>query len=103
MATAIKHSDPKPLPAPNADFYHFYELLSDKERKVLADVRTSMETKVQPIINDYWIRDEFPFELLPEFKKLGYAGIGIDGYGCYGGSQTLFGRVPLDRGGGGPL
>src|SRR5262245_49108501 len=88
--TTHKPGSPKPLPTPDGDFYHFKELLSEDERKVLDDVRTFMETKVQPIINDYWLRDEFPFELIPEFKKLGYAGVGIDGYGCYGGTQLLF-------------
>jgi alkylation response protein AidB-like acyl-CoA dehydrogenase len=90
-----KH-EPKPLPAVDSDFYHFRELLSEDEQKVLRDVREFMETKVQPIINDYWLRDEFPFELIPEFKKLGYAGVGIDGHGCYGGTQLLFGAIAME-------
>jgi glutaryl-CoA dehydrogenase len=47
MATALKHSEPRPLPAPNSDFYQFAELLSDEERKVLADVRTFTKRNTQ--------------------------------------------------------
>jgi len=30
-----------------------------------------MEEKVAPIINDYWMRDEFPFDVLPAMSDLG--------------------------------
>ena len=55
-----------------------------------------METKVQPIINNYWSDDAFPFELLPSFKELGIGGLGFEGYGCAGGSQKLFGFVAME-------
>ena len=55
-----------------------------------------METKVAPIINKYWADDAFPFELLPAFKELGIGGLGIQGYGCAGGSQKLFGFVAME-------
>ena len=59
-------------------------------------VRDYMETKVQPIINKYWVEDSFPFELLPSFKELGIAGLGIHGYGCPGGSPLLVGLIAMD-------
>src|SRR5262245_31848920 len=55
-----------------------------------------MEAKVQPIINKYWVADSFPFELLPSFKELGIAGLGINGYGCPGGSPLLPGLVAME-------
>ena len=48
-----------------------------------------METKVAPIINKYWVEDSFPFELLPAFKELNLGGLGMQGYGCRGGSLAL--------------
>ena len=42
-------------------------------------------------------KTEGSFELIPELKKLGYAGVDIDGYGCYGGSQLLFGAIAMAR------
>jgi hypothetical protein len=54
----------KPLPAPNSDVYEFAESLPVDELAVVKKVRADMETKVQPIINKYWVEDSFPFELL---------------------------------------
>jgi hypothetical protein len=84
---------PKALPAPNSDFYQLADVLTPDEMAVVKKVRTYMESKVQPLINKYWSDDAFPFELLPSFKELGLGGLGYQGYGCAGGSQTLFGFV----------
>jgi glutaryl-CoA dehydrogenase len=96
-ATAMKEvRQPKPLPTPNSDFYHFADTLSADEQAILKRVRILMETKVAPIINKYWIEDAFPFELLPAFRELNLGGLGIQGYGCAGGSQLLVGLVGLE-------
>src|SRR5262247_2192990 len=96
-ATAVKEvRQPKPLPAPNSDFYHLAETLSADEMAVLKKVRAFMETNVAPIINKYWVEDAFPFELLPAFKELKLAGVGIEGYGCFGGSQLLVGLIAME-------
>jgi len=87
---------PKPLPAPDSDFYKFAEDLPAEELAIVKKVRAFMETKVQPIINKYWVEDSFPFELLPSYKELGIAGIGIKGYGCPGGSPLLVGLVAMN-------
>src|SRR5262249_25676858 len=87
---------PKPLPAPNSDFYQFAQDLPAEELAVLKKVRAYMEAKVQPIINKYWVEDAFPFELLPSFKDLGIVGLGINGYGCPGGSRLLGALVGLE-------
>src|SRR6266516_8075775 len=72
---------PKPLPAPNSDFYQLAETLPAEELAVVKQVRAFMETKVAPIITKYWVEDAFPFELLPAFKELNIGGIGMKGYG----------------------
>jgi alkylation response protein AidB-like acyl-CoA dehydrogenase len=83
---------PKPLPPPNSDFYQLAETLPPKELTILRQVRSFMESKVAPIINKYWVEDSFPFELLPAFKDLNLGGLGMQGYGCRGGSALLSGR-----------
>src|SRR6516162_7579172 len=70
-------------------------MLNADERAILQRVRTFMESKVAPIINKYWVEDAFPFELLPAFKELNIGGLGIQGYGCAGGSQLLVGLVAM--------
>jgi glutaryl-CoA dehydrogenase len=85
-----------PLPAPNSDFYELAETLNSEELALLKQVRAFMETKVAPIINKYWAQDAFPFELLPAFKELNIGGVGLQGYGCRGGSALLTGLVGME-------
>jgi alkylation response protein AidB-like acyl-CoA dehydrogenase len=88
--------DTKQLPAPNSDFYQFADTLVPEERALLDKVRAFTETKVAPIIDKYWADDAFPFELLPAFKELNIGGLGLNGYGCAGGSQRLFGLIAME-------
>jgi glutaryl-CoA dehydrogenase len=94
MTKPIKQT--KPLPAPNSDFYQLVDVLTVDEKAILEKVRTYAETKVAPVINEYWADDAFPFELLPTFKELNIGGLGFQGYGCAGGSQKLFGFVAME-------
>ncbi len=87
---------PKPLPAPNSDFYQLADTLNAEELALIRQVRAFMETKVAPIINKYWIEDSFPFELLPAIKELNIGGLGMQGYGCRGGSALLFGLAAME-------
>jgi alkylation response protein AidB-like acyl-CoA dehydrogenase len=87
---------PKPLPAPNSDFYELYETLAPAELEIVKRVRAFMEAKVEPVITKYWVEDAFPFELLPGFKELGIGGLGMNGYGCAGGSLALLGFVLME-------
>jgi glutaryl-CoA dehydrogenase len=87
---------PKPLPAPNVDFYEMAETLPADELATLKLVREFMQSKVAPIINKYWAEDAFPFELLPALKQLNIMGAGMEGYGCRGGSALLFGLVAME-------
>src|SRR6059058_6273867 len=91
-----KGTAPKPLPAPNSDFYELADTLKAEELALLRQVRAFMETKVAPIINKYWIDDAFPFELLPAIKELNLGGLGMQGYGCRGGSALLFGLAAME-------
>src|SRR5438270_7452696 len=91
-----KGTAPKPLPAPNSDFYQLADTLNAEEQALLKLVRVFMESKVAPIINKYWVEDSFPFELLPAFKELNLGGLGMQGYGCRGGSALLTGLVAME-------
>src|SRR5690349_12104072 len=96
-SAAAKSAKPrKPLPAPNSDFYYLYETLPAEELAIVKRVREFMETKVAPVITDYWVKDQFPFDLLPEVKKLGIGGVAMEGYGCAGGSLALLGFIQME-------
>ena len=97
MSTTSKEVKPhKPLPPPNSDFYQLAETLPPEELATLKQVRSFMESRVAPIINKYWVEDSFPFELLPAFKDLNLGGLGMQGYGCRGGSTLLTGLVAME-------
>jgi hypothetical protein len=59
-------------------------LLAPEDRALLGRVRAFAKEKIAPIIDQYWGRAEFPFELIPHHGALGIAGVGYHGYGCNG-------------------
>jgi glutaryl-CoA dehydrogenase len=85
-----------PLPEADGDFYMVSQTLSKEDNDIRLKMRAFMENDVQPVINDYWERDEFPFELIPKFKALGVMGLPFKGYGCPGRSTTLFGFLMME-------
>ena len=89
-------SRPVKLPDPDSDFYSVREILSAEEQALLSKVRAFMESKVAPIINDYWAKDAFPFELIPAIRELNIVGVGFAGYGCPGGSTLLDGFIAME-------
>ncbi len=78
------------------DLYLADELLTDAERETRDRVHAFCAREVTPIINDYWERAEFPFELVPRIATLGLAGGTIRGYGCPGMSATAAGLVSAE-------
>lgn len=86
----------KELPPVNADFYHVSELLTDEERALQLKVRAFMEAEVKPIINDYWLRAEFPHELIPKLASLNICGVTYKGYGCPGLSNVMEGALAME-------
>lgn len=87
---------PAALPEADGDFYQLASTLSAEDNAIRLKVRQFMEKQVQPIIGDYWERDEFPFALLPGFQQLDIAGLPYQGYGCPGRSMTLLGFVMME-------
>jgi glutaryl-CoA dehydrogenase len=83
-------------PVIDADFYELAELLDDHGRELTGQVREYMEKSVAPVINHYWIREEFPHDLVPGLAQLNIAGLACEGYECPGGSALLDGMVALE-------
>jgi len=80
----------------DADFYLLEQLLDPAGRELLQQVREHMEKTVQPVINQYWIREEFPHELVAGLGQLGIAGLSYTGYGCPGGGCLLDGMIAME-------
>jgi glutaryl-CoA dehydrogenase len=54
-----------------SDFYGYQNLLTDQEKAALTDLRSYLEAEVRPIVNGYWDRAEFPFEIVKPLAALG--------------------------------
>ncbi len=78
------------------DFYLLGESLNDTQRDIQLRVRKFAREDVLPVINDYWERADFPFELLPKLAKLGVVGTFIEGYGCPGMDRLAAAMVALE-------
>src|SRR5215469_16852699 len=69
--------------ARGTDYFLMKEQLTPEEDKILSDVREFGEREVLPIVNDYWERGEFPFELIPKIAALNIVGDhNLGDYGC---------------------
>jgi glutaryl-CoA dehydrogenase len=85
------------IPPPvEGDFYDLAAILEEEDRLLLKRVRTFMEEHVAPIINVYWGKAEFPFEVLPPMAELGIAGLAYQGYSCPGRSFLADGFVAME-------
>ena len=83
-------------PLAGSDIYLTDELLGDEERAVRDRVRRFCDEEVAPVINGYWERAEFPFELVPQLARLDVCGGTIQGHGCPGLSPLAAGLVAME-------
>jgi glutaryl-CoA dehydrogenase len=60
--------------ARGTDYFLMKEQLTREEVGILKEVREFGEEQVLPIVNSYWERGEFPFELVPKIAALNIVG-----------------------------
>ncbi len=87
---------PKTLPQANGDFYAIHSTLGEEDQSLLRRVRAFLEAEVAPVITEYWIREEFPYQLLPKLAELHIMGLPYQGYGCPGKSMVLDGMLMME-------
>jgi glutaryl-CoA dehydrogenase len=80
----------------SSDFYGIEQLLTDAGRDAVRRTREFLVKEVEPVINGYWVREEFPYHLIPEIAALGIAGVAYEGYGCPGGGPLLDGVLAME-------
>ncbi|HEY7419959.1 MAG TPA: acyl-CoA dehydrogenase family protein, partial [Ktedonobacteraceae bacterium] len=91
---------PRRESTPDMDFFAIDDLLNEEESRIRELVADFCQREVAPLINDYWEREAFPFELLPKLARLRIAGGTLQGYGCPGMSAVAAGLAvqELSRG-----
>jgi len=83
-------------PPVNRDFDKISNLLNDGERALIKRVREFTQGVMAPVIEDYWARDAFPFEIIRRMAEVGIGGVGYHGYGAAGGRWLLNGFVAME-------
>ncbi|MBW8522319.1 acyl-CoA dehydrogenase family protein [Chryseobacterium chendengshani] len=100
LSGMMKMLDPnkkkKELPPVDGDFYDIYHTLTPEQREIQQKVREFMEKEVKPLVNHYWLRDEFPHELISKFQKLDICGVTYEGYGCKGMPFLMEGVIAME-------
>jgi len=87
----------KELPPIEGDFYHLGdEALKDEDRALQLKVRAFLEREVKPLVNKYWLKAEFPFELIPKIAELNICGLTYKGYGCPNKSNLMEGMLAME-------
>jgi glutaryl-CoA dehydrogenase len=81
---------------PSTDFYAVEDLLEPAEIEIRDRVRAFCAKEVTPVVNEYWERAEFPFELVPKIAELGISGGTVEGYGSPGMSAVAAGLVAAE-------
>jgi glutaryl-CoA dehydrogenase len=83
--------------ARGTDYFLMKEQLTPDEVAILNKVRKFGEEEVLPIINPYWERGEFPFELIPKFKALNIVGDwNLRDHGCTPMSAVANGLITME-------
>jgi glutaryl-CoA dehydrogenase len=80
------------------DLYNYETLLPEDEHKVLLKARTFLRVEVKPLVNEYWAKGEFPFELIDKFAASGLGGLAHEGYGEHkpAASNLLSGMIGVE-------
>lgn len=84
------------FPEVDTDFYDLHELLTDEEREIQLKVRDFMQREIKPIVNNYWLKDEFPHQIIRPLAALNICGLTYHGYGCPGKSALLEGFLAME-------
>jgi glutaryl-CoA dehydrogenase len=78
------------------DFLNVDAHLSEEEKGIRIEVRSFVEERIRPNINDWWERAHFPRELVPEMGSLGVLGMHLEGYGCAGKGAVAYGLACME-------
>jgi len=78
------------------DYLDVDSLFAPEELEVRDRVRSFVDERIRPNINDWYEAARFPRELAQELGDLGVLGMHLDGYGCPGRSAVEYGLAMLE-------
>jgi len=83
--------------ARETDYFLMADQLTEQEKEIFAKVRAFGEAEILPVVNEYWERGEFPFELVPKLAALNVVGdYNLGDCGCTPMSAVAAGLVTYE-------
>src|ERR1700756_5180740 len=83
--------------ARGTDYFLMRNQLTDREKEIFAKVRAFGEAEILPIVNEYWERGEFPFDVIPKLAALNIVGdYNLGDHGCTSMSAVAAGLVTYE-------
>jgi glutaryl-CoA dehydrogenase len=79
-----------------SDFYGYENLLPEREKQFLADLRAYLEAEVKPLVNEYWEKAEFPHQIREGLHRAGVIGLGFAETAPFENSAVFRGWVALE-------
>ncbi len=80
------------------DYYQVESLLTAEEKTIRNKVRRLVDEECLPIIARHFDKGTFPVEIIPRMADLGLFGFHVQGYGCTGASNTVYGLICQELG-----
>lgn len=79
------------------DLFDFSDLTSEEDRAITAVVRSYVEERIKPHVEDWFEQGNIPArELARDFGSMGLLGMHLDGYGCAGASARAYGLAAME-------
>ncbi len=78
------------------DYFFVREQFDDEQWNLFMETRRFVDHEVLPVINDFWEKEELPWDLMRRLAELGLLGEDIQGYGCPGMSPLARGLVNME-------
>jgi glutaryl-CoA dehydrogenase len=79
-----------------SDFYGYENLLSDREKTFISELRAHLEAEVKPVVNEYWEKAEFPHQIREGLHRTGVIGLGFPETAPFENSAVFRGWVALE-------
>lgn len=96
----LKHKSGKrsqrDLPPIHGDFYSLSLKLTPEQRELQLKIRNFMEDEIRPIANKYWLKGEFPFQIIPKMATLDICALTYEGFGKKQDSFLMEGIIAME-------
>ena len=78
---------------PFPDFMNVADLLNDEQRMVESSVRSFVQKEIEPRIQESYLQEDFPTDVIRGLADLGTLGANLDGYGLPGMDNISYGLI----------